>query len=394
MPTTSIIRITAAAVAFALAGLFPVTPTVAEDNPPAPQPKGCAVSWGGPEVPTGTVVPFPPGTSPPGGTSTAGGGYMCVNGQWILVIPTIGAGGPIFMEGAPVLTVDDDAVTVAEGTEAGNSGIVTYAGDGTVVLSASVGTVIDHGDSTWSWTHAPTDGPAQSQTVSIFSSAKEKVSEVRFTLTVDNVAPTVTAVIPDRPSTLVDQAVTFAGTATDPSPEDEAAGLAWTFDATPTSTGTYTTSFTDCGPHTISATAADKDGGASSVVTSASVAVVEARFSAPVSARALNAVQPGQVVPIRVEIGCGGVPAGGLSPSIQLLSGEVDPLTDIGDPTQTIASGDATGADATNVMREVGDSYQYNLRVPSAVANSLFTVRVTPFEGSSAAIFAVLKIRK
>jgi hypothetical protein len=92
----------------------------------------------------------------------------------------------------PVLTVNNANVTVDEGQTAVNTG--TFASDdGAVTLSASVGTVVDAGGGAWSWSYATTDGPAQSQTVTITGSDQlGQDGEVTFQLTVNNVAPSVT----------------------------------------------------------------------------------------------------------------------------------------------------------------------------------------------------------
>jgi len=48
------------------------------------------------------------------------------------------------------------------------------------------------------------------------------------------------------------------------------------------------------------------------------------------------------------------------------------PGFDAGDPAQSVAPTNASGADRTGLMRPVDGAYLYNLRVPSAPANSLF----------------------
>jgi subtilisin family serine protease len=91
----------------------------------------------------------------------------------------------------PVLKVNNATVTVDEGQTATNGG--TFASDdGAVTLSASVGTVIDEGGGAWSWSYATTDGPAQSQTVTITGTDQlDQDGEVTFALVVNNVSPSV-----------------------------------------------------------------------------------------------------------------------------------------------------------------------------------------------------------
>jgi hypothetical protein len=367
-------------------------PATAEDNPPDPGggAQGCSDGVG--TLPSGTVVNRNPSLPPLPGSIGQPGMYVCVDGQWIWIGILTGPGGPIWMTGAPTVTAADSALAVDEGATATNLGSFSYTGSSPVALSASVGTVTDLGSGAWSWSYSATDGPAQSQTVVVTGIADGRVGGTTFELTVGNVAPTVASVTPDTSTALAGQPVTFQGTATDESPEDTAAGFTWAFGGTAVSGDSYTTSFTGCGAATVTATATDKDGGISAEATSDAVAVVDAQLAEPLRA-GYNLVQSGRVVPIRVEIGCDGVSVGGLSPSIQLLSGDVDPATDAGDPSQSVATTDASGADTTSVMRLADGAYLYNLRVPSAPADTLFTVRVRPFGDSGHALYAVLKIR-
>lgn len=93
---------------------------------------------------------------------------------------------------APDIAVDQAEVAVDEGSEASNSGTFSDIDSGDIVsLSASVGTVIDNGDGTWSWLYTPDDGPAETQTVTITATDLSLASSsVDFELTVNNVAPT------------------------------------------------------------------------------------------------------------------------------------------------------------------------------------------------------------
>jgi PKD repeat protein len=281
------------------------------------------------------------------------------------VIP-IGAAAPI------TITADNPTVVVVEGDTAANTGTIEFGGETPVLLSASDGTVVANGDGTWSWSSSTNDGPADSRQITVLASAGESHSEVTFDLTVNNVAPTITAVTAS--SGLVGQPITVTGSATDPSSADTAAGFDWTFDGTATNTNAAQLTFDDCGTHTVTATAADKDGSPSSPVTT-SVVVSEARFSAPLDAAHVNLVQSGQVVPVKVAIGCDGVALANLHPSIELLNGDVV-------------------VDGPTPMRSVGRDHLFNLRVPGASAGSRFTVRVRPFADSNAVLDAVLQVRK
>ncbi len=96
---------------------------------------------------------------------------------------------------APVINRDNAAVTVNEGTTASNTGTWSDANLGdTVTLSASIGTVSKLGTNTggtWSWSYTPTDGPAGPTTVTVTASDGTTSSSTTFSLTVNNVAPTI-----------------------------------------------------------------------------------------------------------------------------------------------------------------------------------------------------------
>ena len=62
----------------------------------------------------------------------------------------------------------------------------------TVTLTASVGTIIDNGDGTWSWSHPVTDGP-DFESVTVTADYSGGASDMAsFDLTTDNAPPTVT----------------------------------------------------------------------------------------------------------------------------------------------------------------------------------------------------------
>jgi VCBS repeat-containing protein len=91
---------------------------------------------------------------------------------------------------APGVAADQAAVTVNEGDPAANTGTFSDPGADVVTLIASVGTVVDNGDGTWSWSLATTDGPDQNQTVTITAEDDDgAVTTTTFELQVDDVAP-------------------------------------------------------------------------------------------------------------------------------------------------------------------------------------------------------------
>jgi Ca2+-binding RTX toxin-like protein len=89
----------------------------------------------------------------------------------------------------PSLTADSATVTVNEGQTATNTGTFGDVAADMVTLSASIGTVTGSAGN-WSWSDATTDN-ASPQTVTITASDEDGGStSVTFTLTVNNVAPT------------------------------------------------------------------------------------------------------------------------------------------------------------------------------------------------------------
>jgi hypothetical protein len=242
------------------------------------------------------------------------------------------------------------------------------------------------------------DGTKQS-TVSAGATDSDSLAGTADTQTVDiaNVAPSISGISASVQNALANKNVTFTGSATDVSNADTAAGFSWQWSkdggAYAEGSNSFSTSFSTCGSHSVSAKATDKDGGTSAAVSSDSVNVYNASFSPPVDAAPfVNTVQKGRVIPVKISVSCNGNIAN-LSPSIQLLSGDkTDGSETTADEIETYS---VSNADSTGVMRAVDGGYIYNLRVPD-VANAHYTVRVNPFGGSNASsnMYALLKIRK
>jgi len=98
---------------------------------------------------------------------------------------------------APTITVNSDTIAVEEGATARNTGGFDDVDTGDrVTVSASSGIISQVGSQsgTWSWAFASTDGPDQSQTITITATDNHGAfSTSEFELVVNNVAPTVTA---------------------------------------------------------------------------------------------------------------------------------------------------------------------------------------------------------
>lgn len=296
---------------------------------------------------------------------------------------------------APAVAADNAAVSVAEASPASNTGTFSDVDGDAVTLTASVGTVSPSGAGTWTWSHTPTDGPSDSQTVTITANDGTVTSTATFALQVSNVVPTITSLTPSTTSVVTNAPVTFVGQATDPSGPDTVAGFSWSFDGGAYgSSNSYTTQFATCGSHDATALAKDKDGGVSAPVTSSTVVAVDSAFLPPLKPGAFNKVRGGQVVPVKISAGCDGVLAEGLQPAIQLLSGDVDPTTDPGDGSTNVTTESVSSADTTGIMRAADGQYIYNLRVPSDVSGTKYTVRVRPFgTAAGGSLYVVVELR-
>nr|AGC72056.1 flagellar hook-length control protein FliK [uncultured bacterium A1Q1_fos_291] len=182
---------------------------------------------------------------------------------------------------APSIVANNATISVNEGQVATNTGGYGDVAADSVQLTASIGTVIDHGNGTWSWSWNTSDGPDDSQTVTITASDEDGgVTTTTFALTVNNRTP--------LPSIDVISAIREEGTlvsvkasATDPAGANDT--LTYSYEvfrngsATPYATGSgvdlVNFSFTpnDNGTYVVSLTVTDDDGGSASASTSITV---------------------------------------------------------------------------------------------------------------------------
>ena len=93
---------------------------------------------------------------------------------------------------APTVVADAPSVTVNEAQTAGNTGSFADVGDDIVTITASAGIVSQTGgqSGSWSWVFPSTDGPDESQTVTVTATDSDGAfSTTTFNLTVLNVPP-------------------------------------------------------------------------------------------------------------------------------------------------------------------------------------------------------------
>jgi PKD repeat protein len=171
---------------------------------------------------------------------------------------------------APTVTVDAPDVTVDEGDIAENTGTFDDVGDDIVEVTADVGTVTQVGtkSGTWAWSFDTTDGPDDSQTVTITATDDMGASsQVTFELVVVNVAPTVAA--DNRPVVVNEGEVAGnTGTFSDPGADTVAiTASVGTIVGVDAATGRWTWAFTTTdGPDDsalVLITATDSDGASS-----------------------------------------------------------------------------------------------------------------------------------
>ena len=131
----------------------------------------------------------------------------------------------------PIIDTDNDDIAVDEGDTALNTGTYSDSVGQNVAISASVGTVVKSGTNsgTWNWSFGTTDGPAESQTVTITADdGLGGISDVTFELTVNNVAPSDVTLTAVSDNINENDFATVNGTFTDPGvPDSHTVEISW-----------------------------------------------------------------------------------------------------------------------------------------------------------------------
>ena len=94
---------------------------------------------------------------------------------------------------APVIATDNTTVTVVEGSPAINTGTVADADGDVLTLTASIGSVVNNGDGTWSWNYTAVDNGNQTVTITADDGATAPVS-TSFDFTATNAAPVISSI--------------------------------------------------------------------------------------------------------------------------------------------------------------------------------------------------------
>jgi hypothetical protein len=171
----------------------------------------------------------------------------------------------------PEISVGTLSVTVDEGDVALNFGTYFEAEGDTVQFSASKGTVMVDGPGTWAWVFQTTDGPTDSDTIIITADdGNGGIATASFTLTVNNVPPTVAPISVSHDFVSVGIPIVATSAFSDPGTGDTHTAV-WNWGDTTSETQfpaqgaisarhTYTTA----GLYRIEVTVTDDDGGVGS----------------------------------------------------------------------------------------------------------------------------------
>lgn len=321
--------------------------------------------------------------------------------------PTADAGGPY--------TADEGSSTnPLDGTGSDpENGALTYAWD-----LDNDGQYDDSTDEDPNFDASNLDGPSTHTVGLQVTDDGNQTATDTATVTVNNVKPSIASLSASSKGTLTGSQVTLTGQADDPSSADDAAGFNWKWFSNNTQIGTsgppntgdkrstsFPYTFTQCGNFSVSATATDKDNAESDPASLGSnpFKVYDGSFKPPIDTPATNLTLKGKVLPVKITVGCGSQALAGLTPSIKLLNGNVEPGTE--GPNDVIEAYSSSAADQTGWMRPVDGGYIYNLQVPggaNVAVGQQFTIRVNPFatqdpldaNPQGGAMYALLKIKK
>jgi hypothetical protein len=263
--------------------------------------------------------------------------------------PTADAGGPYSVgEGSSVSLsasgTDPNGDTLAYAWDLDNDGSFETAGQSVTFSAATL------------------DGPTTA-TVKVRATDGGGLTAVsEATVTVTNVAPTVSAAFAPALVACGPDGASITVTFSDPAPADtHTAVIDWGDGTRQTVTGAtsplaVTHTYAHAGTYATSATVTDDDGGSATAGASVAVAYTAAILQ-PLNADGSSIVKYGSTIPVKVSLAdCDGTTPPDLAPTITLttVSGAT-PGAEVNEPLSTSA------ADTSGVMRVSGGQYLYNL---------------------------------
>ncbi len=203
---------------------------------------------------------------------------------------------------APTIAVSSTSISGPEGSLITQSGTFDdEEGNGTVTLSASIGSIVKSNDGTWTWSYNPTDSAPTQAVIITATDDQNRSATTSFQLTVTNVAPTATLSNGGSVNEGSSGQVTFSNSA-DASSDDQIAGFRYAYDFNNDGTwdlgdGTYAGSATSSSTtvaasyladggvlgtaYSIKARILDKDGGFTDKTTTITVNNVAPSLSGP-----------------------------------------------------------------------------------------------------------------
>ncbi|MCH7738026.1 MAG: hypothetical protein IH872_11575, partial [Chloroflexi bacterium] len=178
----------------------------------------------------------------------------------------------VVINAAPSVAANNAEVTIDEGQTAINSGTFSDPGADIVAVTASVGAISQAGtqNGTWSWSFGSTDGPAESQTVTITATDSDgAATSAIFDLVVINLAPSVGPITAPVDPVQVNTSINASAGFTDPGIGDTHTAV-WDWGDNTTSPGTVTETggagsvsdshtYTAAGVYTVTLTVSDEE---------------------------------------------------------------------------------------------------------------------------------------
>jgi hypothetical protein len=258
-----------------------------EDNCDGSRPATC-------DHPSGSF--FGPGTT----AVTCRSADRCGNESTCTFNVTVNTAAPL------VITAHLANVTVNESQTAINTGTVSGGNGNAVSLAASVGTIVNHGDGTWSWSFPTNDGPPQSQTVTLTASDGNGASSASFALVVNNLPPVISSVSNNGPITAggsasISVAATDPAGANDPLTYQFDCGNDNVFEVGPQASPVAACAFASAGLFTVDVRVADGDGGVANGSTLVRVNPENPDCSAAVASPGLLWPPNHKLVPIQIS---------------------------------------------------------------------------------------------